>query len=136
MADPWLMSGIILIGITASLALLFFFFRPAIQSFSPREARELLTDDVIQQVIDVRRPEEFYQGHYRKAINVPLKELVTQLPKRYGRHDHAIFLYGDIQGRQAARAAVTAQELGYSNVRYLRYGDYADMEPRPRILSE
>lgn len=136
MADPWLMSGIILLGITASLALFFFFFRPAIQSFSPREARELLHEGWIQQVIDVRSPTEYIQGHYHRAINVPLKEFVTQLPKRYGRRDHAIFFYGDIQGRQAARAAVTAQELGYSNVRYLRYGDYVDMEHQPRILSE
>lgn len=130
------MSGIILIGITASLALLFFFFRPAIQSFSPREARELLKDGVINEVIDVRSPTEYIQGHYHRSINVPLRDLVTSLPRKYGRRDHAIFFYGDIQGRQAARAAVTAQELGYSNVRYLRYGDYADMEPRPRILNE
>jgi len=136
MADPWLMSGIILIGITASLALLFFFFRPALQSFSPHEARELLEDAVIQQVIDVRRPEEFYQGHYHNSINVPLKELVSRLPREYGRHDHAIFLYGDVTGRQAARAAVLAQELGYSNVRYLRYGDYGEIEPRRTLFQQ
>ena len=128
MADPWLMAGLILIGITASLALLFAFFRPPIQSLSPREARELLHDGWISRVVDVRSPEEYAQGHYHNSINVPVRHLTTALSHEVRHRDHAILLYGDADGRKGFQASILAQELGYSNVRYLRYGSYDEME--------
>ena len=133
MADPWLMAGLILIGITASLTLLFAFFRPPLQSLSPREARELLKDGWISKVIDVRSSDEYAQGRYHNAVNVPVKDLVTGLPHEVKNRDHAILLYGYSDGRRGFQAATMAQELGYSNVRYLRYGSYDELEPRHRI---
>jgi len=130
MADPWLMAGLILVGITASLTLLFAFFRPPIQSLSPREAREVLHEGWISQVIDVRSPAEYAQGHYHNAINVPIRHITTALPHEVRHRDHAILLYGDADGRRGFQAATMAQELGYSNVRYLRYGSYEDMETK------
>jgi rhodanese-related sulfurtransferase len=128
MTDPWFMAGLILIGITASLALLFAFFRPPIQSVSPREARELLHDGWISQVVDVRSPAEYAQGHYHNAINVPIRHITTALPHEVRKRDHAILLYGYPDGSKGFQAATLAQELGYSNVRYLRYGSYDEME--------
>ena len=130
MADPWLMAGLILLGITAILTLLFAFFRPPIQSVTPCEARELLKDDWINKVIDVRSPEEYAKGHYHNAVNVPVRSLVTSLPQEIHNRDHSILLYGDSNGRKGFHSAVLAQELGYSNVRYLRYGSHDEMEPK------
>lgn len=130
MADPWLMAGLIILGITASLVLLFSFFRPPIQSLAPGEARELLNDGWISKVVDVRSPEEYAAGHYHNAVNVPVKHLTTALPYEVRKHDHAILLYGDVEGRKGFQSAIVAQELGFSNVRYLRYGSYEEMETK------
>ena len=130
MADPWLMAGLILLGITASLTLLFAFFRPPAQCLSPREARELLKDGWISKVIDVRSSDEYTQGHYHNAVNIPVKQLVTGLPHEVKNRDHAILVYGYSDGSKGLQAATMAQELGYSNVRYLRYGSYDELEPK------
>ena len=130
MADPWFMAGLIILGITASLVLLFSFFRPPIQSLAPGEARELLHDGWISKVVDVRSPEEYATGHYHNAVNVPVKHLTTALPHEVRNRNHAILLYGDVEGRKGFQSAIVAQELGYSNVRYLRYGSYEEMETK------
>lgn len=133
MDNLWLWSGILLVGLTAFLALLFFVLRPAIQSYSPREARELLQGGWVSRVIDVRSPEEYHATHYHNAINVPLRDLVSALPQQISSRDHALFFYGNQTGISAFRAAALAQELGYSNVRYLRYGDFQNMEVRHKF---
>ncbi|MBS0617322.1 MAG: rhodanese-like domain-containing protein [Spirochaetes bacterium] len=43
-------------------------------------------------VVDVRNPDEFAAGHYRRAINVPVDEILQRL-KDFGDKDHPIVVY-------------------------------------------
>jgi NADPH-dependent 2,4-dienoyl-CoA reductase/sulfur reductase-like enzyme/rhodanese-related sulfurtransferase len=63
--DPVILAGYVAANIL----------RGEINSITPRELDEVLTRGKQIQVVDVRTPEEFKQGHIPGAINVPLDEL-------------------------------------------------------------
>jgi rhodanese-related sulfurtransferase len=132
MADPWMMSGLLLAGITAVLLLVYSYANPPPSAVSAETARTLLHDGYIQEIVDVRRPDEFGQGHLREARNIPLSTLVTRLPQVIPGRRRALLIYC-ASGRRAAKAATIAQDLGYSNVRYV-VGDYQDLEERRRLV--
>jgi rhodanese-related sulfurtransferase len=71
------------------------------------------------QLIDVREPNEFKNGHILGARNIPL----TQLKMRHTevRHDMPIFLY-DSNGTRSARAAAVLKKMNYSNLYQLEGG--------------
>jgi len=125
--DPWLLSGMILVAVTAVLAMLFLFFRPAPQSVSPEEARALIRDGWISRVIDVSEAPE---GSYSDSVHMLVKDLVTELPRLVRNHSHSILFYDNEGGGRAAYAGLIAQDLGYTNIRFLRYGTFKDLEER------
>jgi rhodanese-related sulfurtransferase len=130
--SPWLLSGLILLAITAVLAVFFLWtYRPA-NALTPHEARELLQHKNIQAVIDVRTDAEWAAGHYRDAIHIPIQQLPQQLPDQVPDRETAILFYCRT-GHRAAMAAARAQELGYTNVSYLRGGSYRDLTHRYRF---
>jgi rhodanese-related sulfurtransferase len=126
--DPWLLSGMILVAVTAILAMLFLFFRPAPQSVTPETARELIREGWISRVIDVNEPIFFHEGSYSNSAHILIKDLVKELPRLVRNHSHSILFYDNEGGGRAAYAGLLAQDLGYTNVRYLRYGTYKDLE--------
>ena len=126
--DPWLLSGMILVAVTAILAMLFLFFRPAPQSVTPETARELIRDGWISRIIDVNEPIFFHEGSYSNSVHILIKDLVKELPRLVRNHSHSILFYDNEGGGRAAYAGLLAQDLGYTNIRYLRYGTYKDLE--------
>jgi rhodanese-related sulfurtransferase len=48
-----------------------------VEELSPTEVEDLLDDDV--QIVDIRSPSEFEQGHIPGAINVPMAELPARI---------------------------------------------------------
>ncbi|MGO8693596.1 MAG: rhodanese-like domain-containing protein [Rectinemataceae bacterium] len=65
-------------------------------------------------IVDVRTPDEFADGAYPKAINVPLSVLPAKLDK-LGPKDGAIVLYC-LSGARSAQAARLLQKAGFTNV--------------------
>ena len=65
--------------IIAAIVAVFFMIKRSAQ-ISPKDALEKLKNGAL--VIDVRSPGEFGSGHLTKAINIPLDEIETALPKR------------------------------------------------------
>jgi phage shock protein E len=74
------------------------------------------------QVVDVRSPEEFRDGSYRGAANIP----VNELPRRMGelKKDQAVVLYC-ASGARSGMAARMLKQAGYTQV--VNAGGLGDM---------
>jgi phage shock protein E len=82
---------------------------------------EAASDDVVKDkiskgacVIDVRTPEEFAQGHYSGAMNIPVGELMVRL-KEIGRADKPVVIYCR-SGRRSAMAKQILIDQGFTDV--------------------
>ena len=84
-------------------------------SISSKEAKEILEVETGYILLDVRREEEFKNGHIPDAINIPNETIGTspipQLPKK----DQRIYVYcrSGVRSKQAA-GKLAAQ--GYSDI--------------------
>jgi phage shock protein E len=65
-------------------------------------------------VIDVRSPNEFSSGHLPKAINIPLDEIETALPKRV-KDKNQILLLHCASGMRSGVAKQKLKGMGYAN---------------------
>ena len=65
------------------------------------------------QLLDVRTPEEFAQGHIPGAINIPVSELAGRL--QAVDRGRSVAVYCKVGGR-AARAAQLLEQAGYDKV--------------------
>jgi phage shock protein E len=73
-------------------------------------------------IVDVRSPEEFSDGAYPGAVNIPLPELsqrMGEIPK-----DKSVVLYC-LSGARSASAARTLKKAGYTDV--INAGGLGDM---------
>lgn len=66
-------------------------------------------------VIDVRSPGEFGSGHLATAINIPLDEIETALPKRVKDKNQVLLLHC-ASGIRSGVAKSKLKSLGYANV--------------------
>jgi rhodanese-related sulfurtransferase len=79
---------------------------------APAEAASHLKKGAL--VIDVRTAGEFNSGHLPNAINLPLDEIETSLPRRVKDKNQVLLLHCQAGGRSSqARKKLTA--LGYVN---------------------
>jgi len=65
-------------------------------------------------VIDVRSPGEFNSGHLTNAINIPLDEIETALPKRVPDKSKVLLLHC-ASGMRSGVAQKKLNSLGYTN---------------------
>ena len=65
-------------------------------------------------VIDVRSAGEFNSGHLAKAINIPLDEVETALPKRVKDKSQVLLLHC-ASGMRSGMAQKKLNSLGYTN---------------------
>ncbi len=86
--------------------------------------RSKINDDSVR-LIDVRREEDYNQGHIPNAVNLPLANLlsddspesVVKLIEDMGIADDTnVIVYDDTFGALASRVAWTLQYIGHSNV--------------------
>ena len=124
--NPWLLSGLILVGFTAILSILFILqLVPTPAGLLPFEFVLFQQNAPYDYVIDVRSIADFNKGHYPTAIHIGLSDIGTKLPEQIPNLRASIFFYCD-DNRCSYRAAHRAQELGYRNVGYLVDGTYTD----------
>lgn len=74
-------------------------------------------------IIDVRTPEEFVDGHYQSAVNIPIGELASRLDE-LGAKAGSLVLYC-ASGARSAAAARFLETYGFVDV--LNAGGLADM---------
>ncbi|HET6552770.1 MAG TPA: rhodanese-like domain-containing protein [Dyella sp.] len=69
-------------------------------------------------LLDVRRADEYRDGHIAGALNIPVEQLGNRAGALAVPRDREIVVYC-VSGRRATRAQETLQSLGYSHVRLL-----------------
>jgi rhodanese-related sulfurtransferase len=113
----WLVTGLM----AAWLAVMFYELRLRTQGathVSPADAVRLINKGAL--VIDVRKPEEFDNGHIVNARNVPLDRL--QDDKAISKQKSKILLAVCADGTSAGRAAGHLRKAGYENAFSLKGG--------------
>jgi phage shock protein E len=135
--NPWLVTLIALLVAAIGLGLAYAVLRPAPIPLDVAAARAGLKSGQLQVAVDVRTVAEWQNGHFQRAIHIPVNQLITQLPAAVPDRDTAILFYCRT-GRRAYAAAYAAQELGYSRVYYLDDANVdpaTDLEPQYNILN-
>ena len=79
---------------------------------SAKDALEKLKNGAL--VIDVRSAGEFSSGHLAKAINIPLDEIETALPKRV-KDKGQVLLVHCASGMRSSMAKSKLKGMGYTN---------------------
>ncbi len=90
---------------------------------SAKDALEKLRNGAL--VIDVRSPGEFSSGHLPKAINIPLDEIESALPKRVKDKNQMLLLHC-ASGMRSGMAKSKLKAMGYGNAHNL--GSYGRAE--------
>ena len=83
-----------------------------VDQISPEDALAYLRNGAL--VIDVRSPGEFGSGHLAAAINIPLDEIETALPKRVKDKNQALLLHC-ASGMRSGAAKQKLKGMGYAN---------------------
>jgi len=90
---------------------------------SPKDALAYLKNGAL--VIDVRSPGEFNSGHLPTAINIPLDEIETALPRRVKDKNQVLLLHCQ-SGMRSGMAKQKLKSVGYTNV--FNLGSYGRAE--------
>jgi rhodanese-related sulfurtransferase len=102
---------------------LLFIFLWRVKQVSPENAEQYLRLGAI--VIDVRTREEFAAGHLPTAINLPLQDIDTLLPRRIQDKNKLLLLHCQ-SGMRSALAVKRLTNMGYTRVYNL--GSYTRAE--------
>lgn len=84
-------------------------------SISMEEAKEAFAQEGSYIIVDVRRADEYAQGHIPGAINIANEEIMDDDPVELPDKDQLIYVYCH-SGRRSQEAAAKLAALGYSNV--------------------
>ena len=85
------------------------------RQISMDEALKMIKDEKNYIILDVRRPDEYADGHIPGAINVPNEEIgAAEIPALPDKAQH-IFVYCR-SGRRSKEAAEKRVKLGYTNI--------------------
>ena len=82
---------------------------------SQEEAKEMMKKDDGHIVVDVRREDEYAEGHIPGAILIPNESIGNDPPEELPDHDQIILIYCR-SGRRSKEAAQKLADMGYSNV--------------------
>ena len=95
------------------------------RQISMDKAVKMMKDEKNYIILDVRRPDEFAEGHIPGAINVPNEEIgsaeIAELPNK----SQLILVYCR-SGRRSKEAAGKLAKLGYTNI--VEFGGIQDYE--------
>lgn len=69
-------------------------------------------------LVDVRSPQEFKEGHFEAAINIPEYEIESKIEEAVQDKSQVIVLYCT-SGYRSKKAKEALEKMGYENVFYL-----------------
>lgn len=90
-------------------------YKPAYVSISQDEAKLMMKDDDGHVIVDVRRADEYAQGHIPGAILIPKEEIGTEEPEELADKYQVILVYCRT-GRRSKEASQKLADMGYVNV--------------------
>ena len=85
------------------------------RQISMDEAVKMMRDEKNYIILDVRKPDEFAEGHIPGAINVPNEEIDTAEIEDLPAKKQLILVYCR-SGRRSKEAAEKLAKLGYTNI--------------------
>ena len=97
----------------------------AYRRISMDEAIEMMREEKNYIILDVRRPDEFAEGHIPGAINVPNEEIGTAEIEKLPDKSQLILVYCR-SGRRSKEASEKLVKLGYTNI--VEFGGIQDYE--------
>ncbi|MBR2672626.1 MAG: hypothetical protein IKE27_10560 [Oscillospiraceae bacterium] len=78
-------------------------------------AKEMMAKDDGHVIVDVRRPDEYAEGHIPDAINIPNEQIGSEPPEELPDYDQVILVYCRT-GNRSKQASEKLASMGYSNV--------------------
>ena len=82
---------------------------------SQDEAMQMMQEESGYLIVDVRRPDEFAEGHIKGAINVPNETIEDEQPKALPDLDQLLLIYCR-SGNRSKEASQKLADMGYTNV--------------------
>jgi hypothetical protein len=90
----------------------------SIHLISSNNAKELLTNNKFEYVIDVRTKFEYKLGHLKGSVNIPINNIKEIVPKVIKNKFATILIYCN-SGNRARQATDYLIKMGYTNVNYI-----------------
>lgn len=88
---------------------------PGYRAITMAEAKEMFSAEGDYLIVDVRRPEEFAEGHIPGAINIPNESIGTEQPEELLDKEQVIYVYCR-SGRRSKEAAQKLANQGYTGI--------------------
>lgn len=88
---------------------------PGYKQISQDEAMRMMQEESGYIIVDVRRPDEFAEGHIAGAINVPNEEIADEMPADLPDKDQILLVYCR-SGNRSKEASQKLADMGYTNV--------------------
>lgn len=85
------------------------------QKITQEEAKERMRRDDGHLIVDVRRPDEYAEGHIPGAICIPNETITDTAPQELPDQDQILLIYCR-SGNRSRQAAEKLVKLGYTNV--------------------
>ena len=89
--------------------------QPDFRQISMQEGMELMENDSDYIILDVRRTDEFEEGHIPGAVNIPNETIGTEEIEQLPDKNQTIYVYCR-SGNRSKQASKKLAELGYTNV--------------------
>lgn len=108
----------VLILLTASAALFMAgceYSRATYKQISQDEAMQMMEEESDYIIVDVRRPDEFDEGHIAGAINIPNEEITGSMPPALPDKNQLLLIYCR-SGNRSKEAAQKLADMGYTKV--------------------
>lgn len=112
-----LLGILLIICIITSLAGCDLFFG-AYEKISAEELKQMMDDEEIFVILDIRSAMEYDRGHIEGAINIPAEELEEQAEEMIQSKSTPIIVYCK-NGTRTGKAIRTLEKLGYTRVKSL-----------------
>ena len=85
------------------------------KQISQDEAMKIMDEENGYLIVDVRRPDEFAEGHIEGAINVPNEGIAEEMPEELPDKNQLLLIYCRT-GRRSKEASEKLAKIGYKNV--------------------
>ena len=85
------------------------------KQISQDEAMKIMDEESGYLIVDVRRPDEFAEGHIEGAINVPNEGIAEEMPEELPDKNQLLLIYCRT-GRRSKEASEKLAKIGYKNV--------------------
>lgn len=91
------------------------------ENITKEEVREMLKKNTNVVLLDVRSHQEYEEGHFNGAINIPTYDLYRNAPKMLKNKDAIIIAYCTV-GVRSKNAIEILRKMGYKNLYHLDGG--------------